>query len=231
MAAQEIIASGKLGRVQHVDIKITWTRTAAYYRSSDWRGTWRGEGGGVLLNQAPHELDLLCHLLGLPSRVVAWTRTLVHAIETEDTVQAMMEWDGGTLGSLHISTAEAGQAQRLEIIGTGGHLSIYNGGLDLKGFDSDLIDFINSSPEMFAAPGLNPSPVTLPAGNGNHQAIYANLYTAITEGVPLVADGRSAARSLELANAMTYSSYTGSTVQFPLDRAAYTHLLHDLQGR
>ena len=102
--ARQLIQEGALGTIQHVDIKIAWTRTAVYYRLSNWRGTWRGEGGGVLLNQAPHELDLLCYLLGLPARVVAWTRTILHEIEVEDTIQAMLEWDNGTLGSIHIST-------------------------------------------------------------------------------------------------------------------------------
>ena len=82
--------------MQHVDLAVTWPRTAAYYQLAAWRATWRGEGGGVLLNQAPHDLDLVCHLLGSPERVVAWTRTKLHAIETEDTVQAMLEWPAST---------------------------------------------------------------------------------------------------------------------------------------
>ena len=98
LRAVELVRSGGLGRVQHLDLAVTWPRTAAYYQLAAWRATWRGEGGGVLLNQAPHDLDLVCHLLGSPARVVAWTRTKLHAIETEDTVQAMLEWpdiDGG----------------------------------------------------------------------------------------------------------------------------------------
>ncbi|MEZ4584005.1 MAG: Gfo/Idh/MocA family oxidoreductase [Caldilineaceae bacterium] len=89
--------------------------TRKYFATATWRGTWQGEGGGVLLNQAPHNLDLLCHLVGLPARLVAWTRTTMHDIETEDTVQTMMEWPDGAVGSLHVSTAESGQPERLEI--------------------------------------------------------------------------------------------------------------------
>ncbi len=228
--AHEIIQSGRLGNIQNVDIKITWTRSRIYYKSSDWRGTWIGEGGGVLLNQAPHELDLLCYLIRMPSRVIGWARTIAHDIETEDTIQAMMEWDSGTLGTLHISTAEAGQPQRFEIIGTKGHLRITNGKLDLQLFDTDLIEFINTTPEFFSAPGLSAEAVELPAGEGKHYEIYSNLYEAIRNGAPVTADSRTSAQGLELANAILYSSQTRQPVDFPLDREHYAKLLDDLKA-
>ena len=121
-AARRLVGEGSLGAIQHVDVTAAWPRTRAYFASAPWRGTWRGEGGGLLLNQAPHHLDLLCHLMGLPEAVVAWTPTQLHELETEDTVQAMMRWRGGALGSLHLSTAEAERPERLEIVGTGGYL-------------------------------------------------------------------------------------------------------------
>jgi predicted dehydrogenase len=229
--AHKLIHEGRLGQIQHVDIKMTWTRAAVYYRMSNWRGLWRGEGGGVLMNQAPHELDLLCYLVGMPSRVMAWTRTILHNIETEDTVQAMMEWDSGTLGSLHISTGEAGQPQRFEIIGTQGHLSIAPGRLDFQRFDSDLVTFVATSDRPFSEPGMQPETIEIPEGKGDHPAIYRNLVEAILGGAPVIADGASAAQSLELANAMTYSSYTNGVVEFPLDREAYADLLVSLEQR
>jgi predicted dehydrogenase len=228
IAARALIASGQLGQIQNADIKMTWTRTAIYYRSSTWRGTWNGEGGGVLLNQAPHELDLLCYLLGMPMRVMAWTRNLIHPIETEDTIQAVLEWDNGALGSVHISTAEAGQPQRFEIIGTGGRLALRSGGLDFGRFDTDVREFIATSPNPFSAPELRSEPVALEPGHGDHVAIYRNLQRALAEGTPVAADGASALQSLELANAMNYSNYTGETVTFPLDRQKYADLLADL---
>ena len=85
-----------------------WPRSAAYYGQASWRATWPGEGGGVLMNQAPHDLDLVCHLMGRPDGVVAWTRTTLHKIEVEDTATALLSWDGGATGYLHVSTAEAG---------------------------------------------------------------------------------------------------------------------------
>ncbi len=230
MAAKQLVDSGQLGKIQHADIKITWTRTAKYYTVVDWRGTWKGEGGGVLMNQAPHELDLLCHLLGMPARVAAWTRTIAHTIETEDTVQAMLEWEDGALGSVHISTAEAGQPQRFEIIGTGGYLQISDGKLNFQRFDTELRDFIKTHDDPFSAPNLIPQKITLPESAGDHKAVYRNLHSAILEGTPLIADAVSARCGLELSNAMTYSSRTRTEVEFPLNRDKYVALLEDLRA-
>ncbi len=225
IAARQIIQSGQLGEIQNADMKMTWTRTAIYFEKSTWRGTWNGEGGGVLLNQAPHELDLLCYLLGMPARVAAWTRNLVHPIETEDTIQVMVEWDNGALGSIHISTAEAGQPQRFEIIGTGGHLALGPGRLYLQRFDMDVREYIATSPDPFGHPNLIADAVELPPGTGDHCAIYHNLVNAIETGSPVVADARGASMSLELANAIAYSSYQNQVVEFPLDREAYAAFL------
>lgn len=232
--AVELVRSGGLGRVQHLDLAVTWPRTSAYYWLAAWRATWRGEGGGVLLNQAPHDLDLICHLLGPPERVVAWTRTQVHAIETEDTVQAMLEWPGGAIGngamgSVRISTAEAGRPARLELLGTGGYLRIGVGELSFGRFEEDVTDFLAQNPDPFAAPTLQHEPLTLPPGAGDHAAVYRNLHEAITQGIPVSADGSEGRMSLELANAMILSSFTRSEVELPLDRERYAALLTRLR--
>ena len=133
-AAKQLLESGKLGKIQHVDMLVNWFRSRVYFASGKWRATWQGEGGGVLMNQAPHNLDLLCHLIGLPKQLTAWTRTQLHPIEVEDTVQAMLEWESGCLGSLHISTAESGREERLEIAGTAGVMHIAQGKLKCESF-------------------------------------------------------------------------------------------------
>ncbi|HYN89644.1 MAG TPA: Gfo/Idh/MocA family oxidoreductase, partial [Ardenticatenaceae bacterium] len=229
-AARSLVREGRLGKLQHVEMTVAWTRTAAYYRSGAWRGTWAGEGGGVLMNQAPHNLDLLCCLAGMPARVVAWTRTLLHAIETEDTVQAMLEWEDGTLGSLHISTAEAGRQDRLEFLGTGGSLQIGPGSLSFNRLEVDLREHIARSPDPFQAPASALLPVDVEPGAGDHVAVYRNFHQAILRGAPLAADGVEGRMSLELSNAMIYSSYTGSQVELPLDRAKYAALLEELKA-
>ena len=230
-AAYKLIQEGHLGVIQHVDMAVAWTRPAAYFRLGSWRGTWAGEGGGVLMNQAPHNLDLICHLVGLPGRVVAWTRTQLHRIEVEDTVQAMLEWSNGAWGSLHISTAEAGRPERLEILGTNGYLQIIPGAVTFYEFDSDVRAFILESQRPFSAPGVQSSPVELEPGAGDHVAVYRNFHEAILHGAPLAADGAEGRMSLELANAMTYSSFTRCAVELPLDRQKYAALLEDLRAK
>jgi predicted dehydrogenase len=241
--AKKLIESGRLGQIQRVEMVAIWTRTAAYYAQAGWRGTWQGEGGGVLMNQSPHSLDLVCHLVGQPSRVVAWNRTMFHHIETEDTSLAMLEWstDGaaasdsaakraaGALGTLLVSTAQVGEPERLEIAGTRGVLQLSRGGLRLFEADTDLRTFLAENPAPFARPELVPQDVPLESGSGDHAAIYANFLDAITNGAPLVADGAQGRMSLELANALIYSSATSTQVPLPLDRAAYADRLDRLR--
>jgi predicted dehydrogenase len=230
-AARQIIQDGRLGEVQRVHTTAIWTRTARYYQLAGWRGTWRGEGGGVLMNQSPHSLDLVCYLAGQPRRVVAWNRTLYHSIETEDTSQAMLEWSNAAMGSLFVSTAQMGEAERLEIAGTRGVLLLERGKLTLWQSDADLRDFLAHTPEPFARVPLHPVEVEIEhhAGAGEHRAIYANFVNAIEQDEPLVADGADGRQSLELANALIYSSATGKQVELPLDRARYSRLLQGLR--
>ncbi len=228
-AAHRLLAEGRLGAVQHISMVETWTRSAAYYRARPWRGTWIGEGAGVLLNQAPHDLDLVCYLGGMPARVSAWTRRRLHEIETEDTAEAIVEWDDGKTGSIHVSTAEAGLPQRLEILGTGGWLRIRPGELTFEQFETDLRTFLPESPSAFSGPGSRAVPVALEAGAGDHAAVYRNLHAAILEGKPLAAPACEGRMSLELANAMIWSSYSGQIVPLPLARAAYAALLGGLR--
>ncbi len=260
--AKKLIESGRLGQIQRVEMVAIWTRTAAYYAEAGWRGTWQGEGGGVLMNQSPHSLDLVCHLVGQPSRVVAWNRTMFHHIETEDTSLAMLEWsaDGtasasaataaagatsaaagatssagasqaeGAVGTLLVSTAQVGEPERLEIAGTRGVLQLTRGGLRLFEADTDLRTFLAENPAPFAKPELVPQDVPLESGSGDHAAIYANFLDAINNGAPLVADGAQGRMSLELANALIYSSATNTQVPLPLDRAAYADLLDRLRA-
>jgi len=229
-AARDLIQRGKLGDIQRVTQVEPWLRTVAYYKSAGWRGTWQGEGGGVLMNQAPHSLDLLCHLVGMPQRVVAWNRTLQHSIEVEDTSMAMLEWANGALGSIFFSTAEAGP-RRIEIVGTGGILNISEDGtLRFQRYEPTLREHILHSPERFAAPAIIDETVALGHGLGKHIEVYQDFHRAILDGTPVRADGAEGRMSLELANAIIYSSYTGSAVELPLDRAGYAALLADLQS-
>ena len=213
-----------------------WPRSAAYYGQASWRATWPGEGGGVLMNQAPHDLDLVCHLMGRPDAVVAWTRTTLHKIEVEDTATALLSWDSGATGYLHVSTAEAGPREEIEIVGTGGILKIGMGTLKFNEYDVDVAEFLATTPQVWAKPNAHPVEIALEEGagddhpTGDHPAVYRNFYAAITRGAPIGADGESARMSLELANAIILSSKTRSEVRLPVDRAQYHELLDGLKA-
>jgi predicted dehydrogenase len=229
---RNLIDAGEIGDLVRVLCIEPWYRPAAYYRSASWRGTWQGEGGGVLMNQAPHTLDLLCTLVGLPHKVWGWTRTIVHAIEVEDTAQAMLEYRNGAPGYLNINTVEHGLKQRIDIIGDRAALEWVGNKLTIHRFKESLSDFRASSSAMFSAPEVVSEEISLPPGDGGgHLAVYRDLQEAIATGRTPRTDGRSALMALELANAITLSSYTDRAVTLPVDRAAYGTLLAKLQGK
>jgi predicted dehydrogenase len=228
--AHQLIQDGHLGQIQRVDMMATWMRTATYYRSAGWRGTWEGEGGGVLMNQAPHQLDQLCYLIGLPARVFAWTRHIIHQIETEDTVQAALEWPGGALGSFHISTAEADQGEYLKIVGTKGRIELIQGKLTCLELETDARTFIETHPKAMASPAAHEVPLTLPEVEGNHKTVYEHFNRAILQGIPFTSTGTEGRMSLELANALIYSNHIHSEVELPLPRQRYAELLASLRA-
>jgi predicted dehydrogenase len=227
--ARDLLCSGQLGDLQHVNMHTNWFRTEAYFKSAPWRATWRGEGGGVVMNQGIHDLDVLCYLFGSPKQLFAWTRTQLHSIEVEDTVQAMLEWESGCLGSFHTSTAEAGFKDHLEVLGTNGSLRVTPGGLTLNLFDTPLEQFIVESKTTWEQPTTKPLEPPLPDGKGDHVALYQHVHDAILKGQPLVISGVEARQSLELANAVMYSSHTKQSVDLPLDSERYGELLEELK--
>ena len=233
-AAHRLIAAGELGDLVRVLCVEPWFRTAAYYLSAAWRGTWRGEGGGVLMNQAPHTLDRLCYLAGSPASVWGWTRTLRHAIETEDTAQAMLVYPNGAPGSVEVSTLEAGTLPQLHIIGDRMALEFCGETLTIRRFTPSLSAFSATSPEKFATPEVTVETFTppegIPPGGEGHLAVHRDLRESILTGRKPRCDGRDALASLELANAITLSSFTGRAVSLPLNRAAYSALLADLRA-
>lgn len=230
-AAKRLLEAGELGVIQRVSMTHYWTRPAAYYETAPWRAAPAIEGGGLLMNQASHDLDLLCHLLGMPGRIVAWTGTVLHDVEVEDTVQAMLRWSGGVLGSFYTSTAGAGDEPNVVIFGTAGRLRVFEGGLEFERFEVDLEEYAATELEPFGPPpGLEPVEVELEAGIDGHLPVYQDLHQAILNGSPLMVDGVEGRKSLELANAMLYSNLIREEVALPLDRSRYASMLEELRA-
>jgi UDP-N-acetyl-2-amino-2-deoxyglucuronate dehydrogenase len=225
------VASGELGAVVRVAMSEPWLRTSAYFRASPWRATWRGEGGGVLLNQGPHALDLLTHLLGLPLRVTGITRTARHAIECEDTALALLEWESGAIGTFTTSTTEPETGRRLELVTDRARIVVEGNRLRRTDFRPGLAEHAVTDPEPFGRPALTDGDEETLDPGASHAPVYADLVDAVRYGRPPRCHGEQGRMSLELANAIALSSWTQAPVPLPLDRAVYDAALAERRGR
>lgn len=226
----QIVHSGQLGKLHRIHWTITnWFRKQAYYDSNSWRATWAGEGGGVLTNQCPHNLDLLCWIAGLPKRVTAriWLGKY-HNIEVEDDVQASFEYESGATGSFITSTGEFPGTNYFEIAGDRGRLNCVNDkSIELTLTDDSIAEYSRSSPGAWGAPSCSKITIEPPAGAA-HQPIWKNFVESILDGAPLIARGDEGLASVELSNAIILSGLTRQPVDLPLDHAAFDRLLRDL---
>lgn len=224
--AREIVASGVLGEIYRATMIATaWYRPQAYYESGAWRGTWAGEGGGVVMNQAPHSLDTFIWLGGMPSRVQAKAWTRGHRIEVEDTVAATLEYPNGATGYLYTSTAEWPGENRLELVGDTGKLVVLNDRLQLYRLERRLQEEIDSDTRMFGKPSGGWADVAVEEHPNGHVQVVRRFARAVRLGEPLVATGEEGRDALELANALLYSGYRQTPIDLPLDRAAYDAFL------
>jgi predicted dehydrogenase len=227
---QRVIESGQLGDFVRMSwIMTDWFRTEAYYASGGWRATWKGEGGGVLLNQCLHNLDVMQWLLGMPARVRAFCQLgRFHHIEVEDQVTAYLEYPNGATGTFVSSTGEAPGSNRLEIVGTQGKLILEADKLRFTRNEVDMAEFCRTSKLGFGKPEIWNIEIPFENAPNGHATLMQNFVDAIREGIPLIAPGEEGILSVELANAMLYSSLMDQTVEFPLDSAAYERKLHQL---
>src|SRR5699024_2863922 len=123
-AARRLLDEGALGTVHRAVLETSYPKRSNYFSDKPWRGTWRGEGGGTLLNQGLHDVDLLQHLLGTPQHVFAALRTRVHPIQAEDTADVLWEWADGSTASIHVTSAAALLDNRVEVFGSAADLRI-----------------------------------------------------------------------------------------------------------
>lgn len=227
---KRVITEGELGEIVRVNwINTDWYRTEIYYASGGWRATWKGEGGGVLLNQCPHNLDILQWLCGMPSRIRGFCQLgRYHQIEVEDNVTVYMEWANGATGVFITSTGEAPGTNRFEICGTRGKLVLENNRLRFTRNEVDMITFSRESKVGFARPDVWHIEIPFEDAPAQHATLMQNFVDAILDGTPLVAPGPEGMNSIEIANSALYSSLTNQTVELPLDGAAYEQMLQKL---
>lgn len=204
----EMVQSGRYGQIKRVNWIITdWYRTQAYYNSGGWRATWDGEGGGVLLNQCPHNLDLLQWICGLPCRVRAFCHNgKWHQIEVEDDVTAYLEFPNGATGVFVTTTADAPGTNRFEITLERGKLVAEHDNLTFFELEQNERDFCFTATGGFEQPAGHEVTIELDGKNPQHVCVLNAFAGAILRGEPLVADGTEGIRGLELSNAMHLSS-------------------------
>ncbi len=227
---KKLIRGGDLGEIVRVNwINTDWFRSEAYYASGAWRATWRGDGGGLLLNQCLHNLDVLAWLCGMPARVRGFCQLgRFHQIEVEDNVTAYMEWPNGATGVFVSSTGEAPGANRFEIVGARGTLVLENGKLMFTRNAADMIEFSKTARQGFVKPEATTEQVPFENAAAPHATLMQNFVNAILDGEPLIAPGADGIHAVELANVMVYSSLLGETVELPIDGAAWERKLNQL---
>jgi len=205
---KQLIAQGALGKPILVSARVKWYRPPVYYAGSRWRGTWALDGGGALMNQGIHSVDLLLWLLGDVERVYATTRTALHAIETEDTAVACLEFAGGAVGTLDVTTAAfPGFPRRVELTGSEGTIVV----------ERDHIVSVElrtprapPPPDEGEANASATSPMVSDARG--HRRVLEDFVSAIRTGAAPLCDGRDGRRSVELAQAVYRSARTGAAV-------------------
>jgi len=227
---KNLIDSGELGEIVRMSWIITdWYRTEAYYASGGWRATWKGEGGGVLLNQCLHNLDVLQWLLGMPARARGFCQLgRFHHIEVEDNVSAFFEYDNGATGMFVTSTGEAPGTNRFEIAGTRGKIVLERDQLSFTRNEMDMVQFSRTAKVGFAKPEIWQVGIPFENASNPHALLVQNFVNAILDGEPLIAPGEEGIHSVELANVMLFSSLLARTVELPMDSAAYEKKLNEL---
>ena len=219
----EMVHSGQLGELKRVNWIITdWYRTQIYYDSGDWRATWDGEGGGVLLNQCPHQLDLLQWICGLPKTVQAFCQEgKWHDIEVEDDVTAYLQFANGATGVFVTTTGDAPGTNRFEVTGTLGKLVCENDKLTFWKLAQDEREFCRTATEGFAQPQCQQVEVETDGENLQHVGGLNAFAGKILHGTPLVAEGTEGLGGLTLSNAMHLSSWLGRAVDIPFDEELF----------
>ena len=220
---KQMIDNGDLGKIRRINwIITTWFRSQLYYDSGDWRATWRGEGGGVLLNQCPHQLDLLQWLFGMPTMVRAFCHEAKwHDIEVEDDVTAYLEFPNGSTGVFIASTGDLPGVNRLEITCDRGRLLCEDGRVRLLRLPVSEREYCRTAQNAYGKPACTEEVFDDGGDNPQHAGVTTAFVRHILHGEPLVARGEEGMHSLRLSNAIHLSGWLGEAVTLPVDEEIF----------
>ncbi|MBE6965212.1 MAG: Gfo/Idh/MocA family oxidoreductase [Ruminococcaceae bacterium] len=208
-AVKEAIDGGHLGKITNVSVNMKYWRTDEYYDASDWRGTWKYDGGGALMNQGIHGIDLLRFFMGSPVKISAICKTLAHNIEVEDTAVAIMEYENGAVGTIAGTTSSyPGYARRFELCGTKGSIVMIEDTIekwDIETLPKPLIDtgrtdFGSSDPNAIDCRG--------------HAKQFNDIVNAINNDVDVANGPESGAATVELILGIYEASRKGAQIDF-----------------
>jgi len=228
---KDLLAGGELGDMKRNNWIVThWYRPQSYYDAGGWRASWAGEGGGVLLNQCPHQLDMWQWFCGMPKRIRAFCSFgKYHNIEVEDDVTAYAEYENGATGTFITSTGEAPGTNRFEIAGDRGKIVMEDDTLTFWRNRTGERQFNEEYTGGFGQPEVWKCDIPTGDEGGAHSEVIAKWIQAILKDDPslLVMDGREGICSLELANAMLLSTWTDAWVDLPIDDEKYHQMLQE----
>lgn len=224
---KELLDEGMLGKIsRRIWVDLDWYRTDAYYGSSPWRATYKGEGGGVLMNQASHTLDMWCWLFGLPSVVAAQCSFgRFHAIEVEDDVSALLQYADGSVGNYITGTGETPGTNRLEVYGQKGKLILENDKLTFYRLQMPEREFNRINTDIYAKPAYDVVEIPFAEEGDPYVAVLQNFTDCIIHNVQNIWDGTTGINGVMLANAMVQSTWENDRVALPLDAEHYYQLL------
>ena len=229
---KRMVHAGAVGEIFRIQmICSSWYRTQFYYDSGAWRGTWDGEGGGILINQAPHSLDLFQWIAGMPRRVMATVGTRVHRIEVENTANAILEYGRGKIGYIYATTAEAPGMEQLMVCGDKGTLVAEGGKLRVGKLSAPIPRHLMTTKAGMSAPRTAWKEVPLPKTRGTHLNIIKAFVGHVLRGRPMAATGAEGINELELSNAIYIAGYKSKAVDLPVKAAEMERLLDELIRR
>ncbi len=226
---RELVLEGELGDLKRTNWIIDWYRPQSYYNSGGWRATWAGEGGGVLLNQDPHQLDLWQWTCGMPVRVHAFCSFgKYHDIEVEDEVTAYVEYENGATGVFVTSTGITPETNRFEIVGDKGMVVVEDNKLTFHRLRVPERKFNQEYKGGFGKPECWKCEIPVaPGSDGQHKEIMQNFTNAILKGTKLLAPGIEGIRGLQISNAMHLSAWLNDWVDIPVDADLYYEKLKE----
>ena len=224
---RELVQSGEYGRIRRTNWIITdWYRPQCYYDSGDWRATWAGEGGGVLLNQCPHQLDLWQWICGLPVKVDAHMKFgLWHDIEVEDDVTAFLEFPNGATGVFVASTGDLPGTNRLEIDCERGKMVCEDGQVKVWRLSANEREICFESDNPWYREEAEISVLKTDGENPQHAGVLNAFAAHLLRGEKLVAEAEDGLRALELSNAIHLSGWTGERMEIPVSREYFNREL------